>query len=72
MERPKRRRKSLIFIAICVVPWNKPRATTISKAKESQGKISKADSRYKMVQGACAGIMTPFATIAILLAMFVK
>jgi hypothetical protein len=44
----------------------------ISKAKESQGKISTADSRYKVVQVACWGILTLFAAIGTWLAMFVK
>ena len=44
----------------------------ISKPDESQGKISKAESRDKVVQVACGGVLTLLAVIGILLAMFVK
>jgi hypothetical protein len=43
----------------------------VSKPKESQGKNSKAESRYKVVQVACAGLLMLVAT-GIWLAVFVK
>jgi hypothetical protein len=65
-------RKSLIFIALYATPLEQAQDQNVSNVEAAQGKTSKSDSRYRVVQVVCAGIMIVFATIGILAAMFVK
>ena len=63
------REKSLIFIALFTMHWNR---ATLQKQKKRRPSSSKADSRYMVVQFACAGVLVLFAAITVLLPMSVN